>query len=85
MRVTYIIRQPDDPIETEVGGFKFFAGAETDVTDPAILAVLAGNPWFRVEGVAPIKGALSADNRDPTPLRLHKRGPGRPRKIIEAA
>jgi hypothetical protein len=78
MRVTYIIRQDGDPVETEVGGFRFMAGAETDVTDPLILATLAGNPWFRIEGMAPIKGALSEFNRDPTPVLVEKRRPGRP-------
>lgn len=81
MRVTYFIRQDGDPVETEVGGFRFIAGAETNVPDPLILATLAGNPWFRIEGVGPIKGALSEFNRDPTPVQVYKRGQGRHRKV----
>jgi hypothetical protein len=81
MRITYIIRQDGDPVETEVAGFKFIAGAETNVDDPEIIAMLSTNPWFRVEGVSPIRGALSEVNRDPTPIQLYKRGPGRPRKV----
>lgn len=81
MKITYIIRQEDDPAITYVKGYRFVAGAATEVSDPAVIATLALNPWFLVEGATPIKGDLSEVNRDPTPILVGKRGPGRPRKV----
>lgn len=78
MRITYIIRQPDDPRTTEVAGYRFIAGAATEVHDPEIITMLAGNPWFRVEGFRPLTGDLSEINRDPTPKLV------RPRKYHKA-
>lgn len=80
MKITYIVRQPDDPVTTEVKGFRFMAGAETEVDDPEVIETLSGNPWFRIEGAAQIRGSLSPEHRDPTPM-LIKRKPGRPRII----
>ena len=73
MRVTYLIRQPGDPAETEVAGYRFMAGAETEVHEPEIIKMLSANPWFRVEGFRPLTGGLSEQNRDPTPKLVRPR------------
>ena len=63
MKVTYLQRTPHCPVKTEVGGYRFIAGAETDVKDPEIVSMLSRNPWFRVEGVR----LIGEGDNDPAP------------------
>lgn len=82
MRVTYILRQEGDPVETHCFGHRFIAGMETQVHDPEALKSLAGNPWFLIEGLTVKQTELIRDNQDPTPVQVYeKRGRGRPPKV----
>lgn len=82
MRVTYVLRQPDDPLITQCFGYTFMAGAETTVTDPEALKSLSGNPWFLVEGLRSKQTEIIRDNQDPAPAQVYPRKRGRPSKVI---
>lgn len=82
MRVTYILRQEDDPLETYCFGHRFVAGMETEVRDPDALASLAGNPWFLIEGLSVKQTEIARDNQSPDPVQVYAKRRGRPPKVL---
>ena len=86
IKIEYIVRQDDDPVEVQVSRYHFFAGAPVDVDDPLVITTLMGNPWFRIEGEPTLIGDASRDNRDPEPVvMVPERKRGRPSNAERAA
>ena len=66
MKVTYLQRTPACPVKTEVAGYRFIAGAETEVDRADIVEMLSRNPWFRVEGAR----LIGEGEMDPKPVLI---------------
>lgn len=51
--VTYVPRFDGDPANTEVHGLKFKANVPRPISDPRVIEMAKGNPWFTVGSEKP--------------------------------
>lgn len=59
--VIYTPLEGGDPHTTECNGYKFVANVPKQISDPAMLELISGNPWFTIDGKVVPRVRPSAD------------------------